>query len=115
MFHNVLVCLLLILTKHLLRFIRNNWRIKVHTLHKPGYNVRSTDVVWWTHREAVDRQLAEDLGVDTADSSTPGWFKQRVPACKKVMENLTSSQAVELKAEIEKYKRQGLPREVQNK
>jgi hypothetical protein len=101
--------------KNLVSFIRNNWRLNKSRTIAPSFNIKRTDVVWMTRQDDVFQYIADAMGIEKADASTPGWFGKRLPACKKLISEMTSEEEQKLEMEIERMKRQGVPREIQNK
>ena len=55
------------------------------------------------------------MNIPTANSNTPGWFGLRLPATKKILEEMTSDERSELEEEAKDYQVNGLPPEVQRK
>lgn len=80
-----------------------------------GARHRLTDVLWWTRQDDVFATIATLMGLEKADTATPGWFKFRLPASKIILDAMTESEKVILMADVDKMGKVGLPVEIQRK
>lgn len=80
---------------------------------KPSIRVTAIDVVWQEKREAVLDVMKEVLGVSELDSGSPGYFQQRVPAAKEVLDRMTERERAQIDALVQKRKTEGNIPEVQ--
>ena len=61
------------------------------------------------------REIANMLGIEEATSSTPGWFRMRLAAIKRVFNSMSASEQAELDAEREKMEREGYPEQTKRR
>ena len=108
-------CQVLTSRQKLRRFLINNWRSKQTSTYTPGFTVKRSDILWWTRQEEVFDQIAEDMGLESANTSTPGWFPLRLPACKKIVDRMTESELADLDKEVENMRKKGVPPDIQQK
>jgi predicted phosphoribosyltransferase len=80
-----------------------------------GNRYRLTDILWWTRQEDVFEEIALILDLDTADTSTPGWFQLRTKASKNILDKMSVSERDEIECEAERMQKEGLPRDVQRR
>jgi hypothetical protein len=93
--------------------LRNVWRVKKKEVVNPGARYRLTDVVWWTRREDIFKEIASILKLDSANTNTPGWFQLRTKASKNILNAMTEDERDALEKEAERMQREGLPPDVQ--
>lgn len=74
-----------------------------------------TDVLWWTCQEDVFAEIASIMGVESANSNTPGWFSLRRTAEKNILDGMTDIEKDKLQEEANQMAAEGLPIEVQRK
>jgi hypothetical protein len=55
------------------------------------------------------------MNLPTASTKTPGWFKHRLPASKRILDEMTSEDRRKFEEEAKNYEIEGLPTEVQRK
>jgi hypothetical protein len=72
-------------------------------------------VLWWTKPKEVLNEIATVLGLEYADTNTPGWFNYRTTAIKNILTHMSEARKNKLKAEAETFAERGLPEEVQRK
>lgn len=100
----------------LITWIRNNWRLgKETSAESVAMKVKRTDVVWLQHREMVFEEIASLLGIQTADTTTPGWFGKRLPAIANIIDRMTRQQRQELDDEVSRMSREGYPEETRRR
>lgn len=58
-------------------------------------------------------EIAVILGLPDADSSTEGWFPQRLRACKNIIDGMSATEIVALDALVETMKTCGIPANIQ--
>jgi len=98
----------------LLKWIRNVWRVRKTPVFKTtGY--RLTDILWWTRQDEVFEEIASILGLDSADTTTPGWFQLRTKASKNIIDRMSADDRNILEDEQDRLENEGLPRDVQRK
>ena len=96
--------------QQLAAWVRNNWRPYSTTFEtKLNLKVNRINVVWETHREAVEDELWEILGVDDLDTKHPGYFQQRNAAAKRVLQKMNEQEQVELSAIVNDQQSHGNP------
>lgn len=79
----------------------------------PGARYRLTDILWWTRREDVFKEIASILDLDSADTNTPGWFQLRTKASKNILNAMAEDEREALEKEAERMQNEGLPPDVQ--
>lgn len=104
-----------IIDKILLRWLRNVWRIRKTPVGKPGGRYRLTDILWWTKQKDVFQEIASILGLDNADTKTPGWFQLRTKASKNIINSMTQEDRNNLENEADRMQKEGLPQDVQRR
>lgn len=55
------------------------------------------------------------MGLESADTNTPGWFENRTTAAKNILNVMTEAQKNRLRDEADEMAAKGLPEEVQRK
>jgi hypothetical protein len=80
-----------------------------------GFRYRLTDFLWWTRQEDVFKEIASLLNIETADTSTPGWFQLRTKASKNIIDGMNENEKKELENEVDRMQKDGLPPEIQRK
>jgi hypothetical protein len=83
---------------------------------KEGRNLESryrlTDVIWWTRKEEVFKEIASILHLDSADTNTPGWFQLRTKACKNLLNTMSNDERQTIEDEADRLRKEGLPEDV---
>jgi len=69
-------------------------------------------MVWQTHRETVEEELRDILGVEELDAKDPACFQQRNAAAKRVLEKMNEQEKAEMKAVTEEMRTRGNPEPV---
>ena len=67
----------------------------------------SNNLVWETHRETVEDELQEILGVEGLDPKHPGYFQQRNAAAKQVIQKMNEQELAELNAIVDERRTHG--------
>jgi hypothetical protein len=75
--------------------------------------VNALNVIWQTHKLAVEEELKAILGVDSLETNTPGYFEQRTAAAKRVMDKMSEQERTGILALVDERREQGNPPEVQ--
>jgi hypothetical protein len=60
-------------------------------------------------------EVAEVMGLEYANTNTPGWFPYRTTATKNILDNMSDARKNKLQMEAEKFAKIGLPADVQRK
>jgi hypothetical protein len=97
-----------------LKWLHNVWRTKNQPVMKPG-RYRPTEILWYTQQEAVWKEIASVLNVDSADTNTPGWFENRTKASKNIIAKMSAEEKKKLEDECERMWKEGLPIDIQRK
>lgn len=96
--------------------MRNTWRIKKKTPQLiQGNKYRGTDLLWWTRQKDVYAEIASIMELPTANSNTPGWFEHRMAASKNILDTMTVEEKTKFEDDAERYRVEGLPKDVQRK
>ena len=82
---------------------------------KPGSRYRLTDVLWWTRPKDVFKEIATILGLDTADTKTPGWFQLCTKASKNIINSMTNEDRNKLENVADQLQKDGFPEELQRR
>ena len=98
-----------------MRWLRNVWRVWKTPVGKPGCRYRLTDILWWTRQDRVFEEIASIMGLDRADTRTPGWFTLRTKASKNIILAMTEDEKKVLEDESDLMEKEGLPQEVQRR
>jgi hypothetical protein len=93
--------------------LRNVWRVRKNVGTRPGNRYRLTDILWWTRRDEVFIEIASIMDLDTANTSTPGWFQLRTKASKNILDSMTEDERKDIEDEADRLQKDGLPKEVQ--
>ena len=73
------------------------------------------DVLWWTRLKDVFKEIATILGLDTADTKTPGWFQLRTKASKNIINSMTNEDRNKLENVADQLQKDGFPEELQRR
>lgn len=95
--------------------VRNVWRVRKTPVVRPGSRYCLTDILWWTQQEKVFKEIASILGLDTANTQTPGWFQLRTKASKTILNSMTEEDRNNLENEADRMQKEGLPQDVQRR
>jgi hypothetical protein len=101
--------------QELTNWLRNVWRVRRKPVQDSGNRYRLTDLLWWTRQEDVFQEIAFILKLDTANTSTPGWFQLRTRASKNILDRMSVEQRNILEDEADRMKKDGLPPDVQRR
>ena len=71
------------------------------------------DLVWETHRDAIEEELKTLLGVEELDNRDPRIFQQRNAAAKLVLEKMSEEERADLEMALESRRASGNPPSVQ--
>lgn len=82
---------------------------------KPGTRFRLTDILWWTREKDVFEEIASFLGLDNANTFTPGWFQLRTAASKNILDRMGDEERRKLEEEADRMQKEGLPPDVQRR
>lgn len=74
---------------------------------------RTIDLVWETHKEAIEEELKTLLGVEELDNGDPRIFQQRNAAAKLVIEKMSEEERADLEMAVETRRASGNPESVQ--
>ena len=55
------------------------------------------------------------MGLESADTNTPGWFTLRRTAEKKILDGMTEAERDNLRGEAERMAKEGVPKDIQRK
>lgn len=75
--------------------MRNTWR-KEKTISAPAKEYRLTDVLWWTNQDKVMKEVGVLMGLDSVDTTYPGWFNHRTAAAKNIIDNMSHAEKTKL-------------------
>jgi hypothetical protein len=96
--------------QQLANWVRNNWHPYSTTSEtKPNLKINPINLVWETHRETVEDELQEILGVDRLDPKHPGYFQQHNAAAKHVIQKMNEQELAELNAIVDERRTHGNP------
>jgi hypothetical protein len=98
-----------------LKWLRNVWRVRRVSIAKPGSRYRLTDILWWTRPEIVFEEIASIMGIETANTSTPGWFQLRTKASKRYLDSMGEDERKTIEDEADRMQKEGLPLDVQRR
>ena len=94
--------------KSLVAWIQNNWRSQCISQKKvAGVKMKISEVLWKTRQADVFAEIANLLGIKSANASTPGWFNQRMPAIGNILAQMTTADREELEKEHERFELEG--------
>ena len=102
-------------TDELIRWLRNVWRGAKKVSLIQGKKYRLTDILWWTRQGEVFSEIASIMGIESANTNTPGWFSVRRTAEKNILDRMTDIEKDKLREEADQIAVEGLPVEVQRK
>lgn len=89
-------------------WVRNNWRpIEVAAEQKTNIRVTAIDVVWQEKREEVLEVMKRRLDATELNTASPGYFQQRVPAAKEVLDNMNERERAQIQALVAQRKVEG--------
>jgi hypothetical protein len=91
------------------------WRSKKGIPLKQLSRYRLTDVLWWTRRREIFEEIANIMGLESANTFTPGWFSHRNTAAKNIMEKMTEADKKLLRDKGDKMATEGMPDEIRRK
>jgi hypothetical protein len=74
-----------------------------------------TDILWWTRQDEVFEEIANLMGLESANTNTIGWFPLRTKASKNILDRMTEEERGMLETEAERLQKEGLPPDVQRK
>jgi len=75
--------------------------------------IRAIDLMWETHRDAVEEELKTILGVEELDHKDPRCFQQRNAAAKVALKKLSVEGRAEMELALERRRAEGNPEKVQ--
>lgn len=106
------------LPQKLSAWLSNNWRPKVTLETKPKMQIRCTanDVLFREYRKDVDEEIKNLLDMDgeeIVDYSKQEIFRLRTKATANVFSNMSTAKKEEVLNKVEKYKKTGLPEDLQ--
>ena len=81
----------------------------------PGQKYRLGDVLWWTQQKDIFAEIAGMMGLESADTNTPGWFTLHRTAEKKILDGMTEAERDNLRGEAERMEKEGVPKDIQRK
>ena len=80
-----------------------------------GKKYRLTDVVWWIMQDEVMEEVAKLMDIDSANTSTPGWFPFRTTAAKNLLKKMSDAEKNQLLKKVEDMAENGFPKDVQRR
>lgn len=99
-----------------MRWIHNNWRASRNPTRQPAnFVVKRTDVLWKTRQDEVWTEIADILGIDTADTNTPNWFNNRMVAIGNIIGRMTDAELAQLDKEVARIGNEGYSEEEKRK
>jgi hypothetical protein len=103
-------------TQELTKWLTNNWR-PYHSLaeKKKIATVKRSEALWQTQRDRVFEEIALLLGVERADTSTEGWFGQRLPAIRNILEGMTDGENSQLDVSMQEMNTSGQPEDIKRR
>ncbi len=94
--------------KALVKWMQNNWRLSgISQTESSPISIKRTEVLWRSRREDVFAEIATLLGVESADTNTPGWFHKRMPALGNILRRMTTAEKEELDRERDRMVKEG--------
>lgn len=90
-----------------IQWVRNTWRVT--KLNRDGQfkQYKLTELVWRKDRDQVFEEIAKLMGIDSADTTTEGWFQHRTKACKNILNGMTDAERNTLHQEAEDLAERG--------
>lgn len=71
----------------------NNWRMERPLARKSNRRpMRLADILWHTREADVFAQIANDMGLETADRTTPKWFQARTQAAARIIAQMSEEE-----------------------
>lgn len=61
------------------------------------------------------KEVASIMGLESVDTNTPGWFQNRTPAARNILNDMSVEQKKRLQDEADEMGAKGLPEDVQRK
>src|SRR6202171_5244540 len=96
--------------------VRNNWRPEPTTKFvNPNLKITAINVVWDLHKDLVEEELRNILGVDRLEDGDPRIFQQRNAAAKRVLLNMDEADRIKVYGLVELRRTQGNPEHIQRK
>jgi hypothetical protein len=93
--------------------MQNTWRVPKADKDPGGIlKVNVNEVLWRTKQELVFAEIASLLGIQSADSNTPGWLGKRMKALRNVHQRLNPEEKAALEMECQRIKREGHPEDL---
>ena len=81
-------------------------------LSNPRIKVKAINVIWETHREAVETELKKLLEVEELDPHEPQCFQQRNTAAKQVLDNMSLQEKAKIEEMVESRRSEGNPEHI---
>jgi hypothetical protein len=101
--------------KELCAWVRNNWRPYSSTFESNAtLKVNPIHVVWQTHKDAVEEELKDILGVTELDTRDPGYFQQRNSAAKRVLDKMSELERAEIDSTVQSRRQEGNPEPIRH-
>jgi hypothetical protein len=90
-----------------IQWVRNTWRVT--KLNRDGQfkQYKLTELVWRKDRDQVFEEIAKLMDIDSADTTTEGWFQHRTKACKNILNGMTDAERNTLRQEAEDLAERG--------
>ena len=98
--------------KALVTWMQNTWRSpKMSKTQSAGLPIKRSELLWLTRKDEVFVEIAELLGVESADTTTPNWFHKRMVAIGNILERMTEEEQAELDEQGAKIAQRGYSEE----
>ncbi|KIM34658.1 hypothetical protein M413DRAFT_33125, partial [Hebeloma cylindrosporum] len=93
-------------------WMQNTWRSKTLGDAPPSsFKPKITELVWRTRKADVLAEIAVLLGLEAADTHSPGWFNKRMLAIRNIMDTMSTEEKAALEKERMRIAREGNPEE----
>src|ERR1700682_3306958 len=107
---------LIVTLKELIAWVRNNWRPEPTTKFvNPNLKITAINVVWDLHKDLVEEELRNILGVDRLEDGDPRIFQQQNAVAKRVLLNMDEADRIKVYGLVELRRTQGNPEHIQRK
>lgn len=105
--HSYISCLLF---QDLTLWLSNTWRALAPIQGQARQTrVTRSNFIWLTRRDEVLEEIANLLGLETADTFTPGWFGKRPTAIRNIYSKMSDAEKKKLEVDLESASNKGYP------
>jgi hypothetical protein len=80
-----------------------------------NFKVKRSEAIWGLYRDQVFKEISHMMGVEDANTNTPGWFQMRMPAIKRVFDSMTIAEKAVLHSEQERMIGEGYPEQTKRR